>query len=178
MQMGMQQQVLSPGMQDHGEANPCPQSSRVASQCQKGGRSCLEQQGVESSRVLEHQGMKQIGQRQHDVEVRNGEQALQASFEPDGSLNCLALGAMAISAGVISDANVPAGTAVLDMATQSSSATLHQMSHHLRLFRREWVTVTILAPVGTENVRDFEFRSRHGSLLPSVARGEDTRQDC
>src|SRR5450432_4058344 len=178
MQMGMQQQVLSPGMQDHGEANPCPQSSRVASQCQKGSRSCLEQQGVESSRVLEHQGVKQIGQCEHDVEVRNGEQPLQASLEPDGSLNRLALGTMAISAGVVSNANILAGTAAFDMTSQGCGAALHQMSYHLGLFRREWMTVTILAPVGAENVRDFEFRSRHGSLLPSVARGEDTRQDC
>src|SRR4249920_2453621 len=72
-------------------------------------------------------------QREHDVEVRDGQQLGLALLHPCERLRALALGTMPVAAGVIGDRRVRAVLAAHNMAAESRRAAALDRRHHLEL---------------------------------------------
>jgi hypothetical protein len=101
MQVGVQMQVLTPGMEHGQEADGCAQESRVCRSLQQSLGGGAEQDGVGLSVVLKRQAADLIGQSEHDVEIGDREKLGLPLLEPSCACRGLALWAMAIAAGVI-----------------------------------------------------------------------------
>jgi len=105
VQVRVQKQVLTPGVQNRREADLSSQSPHVGGQRQQGGRSGVEEQIVKERGILQHHGVQCMRQREDDMEVRHRQEAVEPSFNPGRLLGCLTLGAMAVAAGVVRDAS-------------------------------------------------------------------------
>ena len=103
MDVGMQKQVLSPGVQDADHADLCAQVFAIDSDLQQGLRAGGEQQVVEQTRVLQRQHIEFVGHSEHDMEVTGGQEFAFAGRQPALAGLRLTLGAVPVSARVIRD---------------------------------------------------------------------------
>lgn len=98
--MGMEQEVLSTGVQNADHADLRTQVLRIGGHFEQGLSAGSEQQIVEGTRVVQSQHVQLVG---HDVEVGAGQKFSFSCFQPALACLCLALGTVAISTGVIGD---------------------------------------------------------------------------
>src|SRR5713101_9977305 len=99
----MEEQVLSPGVQEADDADLCAQVFAIDSDLQQGLRAGGEQQVVEQTRVLQGQHIEFVRHSEHDMEVAGGQEFEFASRQPVLACLCLALGAVPISARVVGE---------------------------------------------------------------------------
>src|SRR5450759_2145895 len=103
MDMRMKEQISGPGMQDSGDAKlgVFAQPLRVGGQGQErvGGRS--EQECEDLGSVVAGETVQLTGDGEDEVEVVDWQDALEASLDPAGLIERLALRAMAIPARVV-----------------------------------------------------------------------------
>jgi len=71
---------------------------------------------------MQEQAVKLIRHGKYHMKIRHRKQILFSVLDPRFPLRILALGAMTVTAGVITDANVPALIASVNMPSQGSSA--------------------------------------------------------
>jgi hypothetical protein len=103
MEVGMMMQVLSPSMEHRQKTDPGAQVLGVSGNLQQGLGRGAEEHAVNYSLVLKSQGSDRLGQREDDVKVLNGQKLGGSLLKPRRSGCALALWAMAIAAGTISD---------------------------------------------------------------------------
>jgi hypothetical protein len=72
-------------------------------------------------------------QREHDVEVTDGQEVGLALGQPDPCRRALALRAVPVAAGVVGDAPLAAVLAGLDVAAKGGGATMLDRRHDLEL---------------------------------------------
>lgn len=101
VQMGMQPQILAPGMQHCREADLRAQAFRIGRQLQQGLCGGLKQQIIHYPLIPQRQRMQLLGQRKDDVEVWHRQQPLQTGLHPLRLLSGLAFGTMPIAARVV-----------------------------------------------------------------------------
>ncbi len=135
MQMKMVDQGLAPGVQHSNEAElplkaPLGISGKSL-QCLID-RTKQQRQGLFS--VAQDNGVEIMGQSEDQVKVSTGQKLRLAVVEPFLLGHGLALGAVPIPAGVISDALEAAGIASFDMAAESCGPALFNMVHDFTLF--------------------------------------------
>src|SRR4029077_15173601 len=135
----MIQQVLTPGMQDGEEADLGSQMPRIASNAEQGLGSGGEQNVVEYRLVIESDAGDFLRDGENDMEVGRRQQLRLAALQPLGTLAILALRAVAVAAGVISNADMRALAALFDMAAQSGSTANLNGAHHAQLLSCESV---------------------------------------
>ena len=70
--VGMELEVLTPGMQDAKETDPCAESFRISRHLEQGVGDRAKQQAVECGGVLEEERMELVRDGEHDVEVGAG----------------------------------------------------------------------------------------------------------
>ena len=115
-------EVLAPGVQDGGDADVGAEMLGIGGdRRQRLGRR-REQQAVDLGLVLVGDGADRGRQREHDVEVGNRQQLRLACRKPRLRRPPLALGTVAVAAGVIGDARVRAVIAALDMTAERRGA--------------------------------------------------------
>ncbi len=95
----MEKDLLSPAVQDGGEADLCAEVVWVLGDRLEGLRAGSEEDVEEEQLVAEHEGVQLLRDREDDVEVGHGQQALLAGLEPLVFLEALALGTVPIPAG-------------------------------------------------------------------------------
>src|SRR5437867_6787371 len=99
MQVGMEEQVLSPCVQDGGEADLATKVLAVPGDRQerlgRGGEEDVE----DDFPVAKGQRVEVVGDREDEVEVGHGQEPLEPLCDPLGSGRVLALGAVAIPTG-------------------------------------------------------------------------------
>ena len=122
MYVGMQEQVLSPGVQDADHADLGAQVFAIAGDLQQGLRAGGEQQVVEQTRVLQRQHIEFVRHSEHDMEVTGGQQFAFAGRQPALACLGLALGAVPVSARVVRDGLMTAVRAGIAMTAQRSGA--------------------------------------------------------
>ena len=132
--MGMKQQVLSPRVQNGGEADLGAKAFGISRQLQQCLRSRVKQQFVQQPPVAEHQRVQQIGNREHHMKVRNGQHPFESLLNPGGLFASLALRAMAVAAGIVGHHLKVATRALLDVPAERRGSALHQLREHRRLF--------------------------------------------
>ncbi len=82
----------------------------------------LEQQVVDHGLVVEGDGGERPRQGEDDVEVRHGQKVGLALGEPGPGCRALAIGAVAVAAGVVADRQVPAVVAARDVVAEGCGA--------------------------------------------------------
>src|SRR5262249_31412838 len=101
--MGMQQKVLSPGVQNAEHANLGAQVFGIGCYLEQGLSAGGEQQIVEQTWVVQGQHIQLVGHAEHDMEVVGRQKFSFSCLQPALACLRLALGATSISAGVIRD---------------------------------------------------------------------------
>src|SRR5262249_51498562 len=101
--MGMQQKVLSPGVQNAEHANLGAQVLGIGCYLEQGLSAGGEQQIVEQTWVVQGQHIQLVGHAEHDMEVVGRQKFSFSCLQPALACLRLALGATSISAGVIRD---------------------------------------------------------------------------
>ena len=130
-----------------------------------------EQEVVDGGLVLERDGADRSRQGEDDVIVGNRQKLRLAVCEPSPRRGRLALGAVAIAAGVVGDALMPAVHAALDVPAERGGATDLDRRHDLQLGEAHVPSVGLAPrrPVGAKDVGDLEGRPRHAAVVRRAA---------
>jgi len=99
--VGVQKQVLSPGVQDADHADLGAQVFAIDGDLKQGLSAGGEQQVVEQTRFFQGQHVEFVGHSEHNMEVAGGQEFAFASRQPALARLRLALGAVPISARVV-----------------------------------------------------------------------------
>ena len=138
MDVGVKQQILAPGVEDRKESDLRSKMFGIGGDLRQSLSNRSEQQVVEFFRILPDQRVEQMGQREHDVEVTGGQQFLLPSFDPSLTRLRLALGAVAVPAGVVGEPPIlSASQALIDMTTEERGPATHDSAHDLQLLETE-----------------------------------------
>jgi len=116
MNMRVQAQILSPGMQYRYHPRLCMQL------CVRKLRYCFpcagKQQVVKICRLVKKQAIECIRYRKNNMKVWDRKQILLAVFHPCFTLSVLALGTMTVTAGVVTNADMTALITFVNMSAQ------------------------------------------------------------
>src|SRR5215469_1793302 len=120
--MGMQEQVLSPGVQNGNHTDIGSQVFRI--RCDREQSLCAgrEQQIVKQARVLQSQDIQLVRYGEDNVEIAGVEEFAFPGRQPTLTRLCLTLGAMAIATRVVGDGLITATRASIAMPAQGGSA--------------------------------------------------------
>ena len=135
--MGMEQQVLSPGMQDARNPISAPRCLGSAATSSSVSAASPEQQVIEHRRIALTEPVKLMRQSKHNVKVRQPEQFLFPGSEPSLARLRLTLGAVAIAARVKRDGRMIATGTVIQMAAQALRAAALDSGQHLQVLEAQ-----------------------------------------
>ena len=137
MQVRMKMQVLTPSVQHGKEADGSAEMPGVGGDGEQSFRSSLKQDGIDLSWVLKRQATDLLWKREHDVEVRSGQQLRLPFDKPLGTSRGLALGAVAIATRVEYFDAMSAPVALIEMTAQDRSPAVADISKRFPLLARE-----------------------------------------
>lgn len=120
MQVHVLRQVLAPGVEHGRHPDLASQVLGIAPEGLERRGGVLEQQVVEESRASPDGGMERVRQRKDDVEILEREEFLSAGVDPSLLGQGLALGAVAIAAGVVDRTLGVAPVAPLEVSAERS----------------------------------------------------------
>ena len=118
MQVRMEVQILTPGMQHCEETDGCAQMLGIGGNGEQSFGGCTKQDSVDPFRILKRDVGQFLRESKHHVEIRDGQKLGLALCEPLGAGRGLALGTVTVATRVIGDDAMPAPIALLEMAAQ------------------------------------------------------------
>jgi hypothetical protein len=110
-------------VQHRGDADERAEALRVAGDVEQGRGHRLEQQREQALAVVRDQRAELGGQREDDVEVRDGQRPLHARLHPACLSQRLALRAVTVAAGIVSGAHDAAAWAHVEVSAENGGAT-------------------------------------------------------
>src|SRR3984957_20358907 len=137
VEMRMQSQVLSPGVQNAEEADLGSEVLGVGRNFEHGLSAGAGEEIVERAGVVVTERIQLVGQGKDDVEVGHAEQILFAPCQPAQACLSLALGTVAVATGVIGNGLMVATRAGVQMASQRSRTACSDRPQHLELLVAE-----------------------------------------
>lgn len=155
----MEEQILSPGVQDGGKTDLRAEVLFVKSNFLE--RLCrgIEQDGKDNFLIPQSQRIQFIGQGEDHMKILYWQQTFQTLVKPLRLFEALALGAMPVATGIIRDAGVAATFALILVPAQCRGSALGDVAHHSKLRGTRIVLVAVLLCVCAENVCDLQRRS-------------------
>ena len=139
VQMEMLREILSPRVQNRGDADRAAKVPRVTTEGEQGVGGRAKEQRVDHPRIALGERVEIVRQREDDVEVRNRQQVGPARGEPPFLGERLALGAMPIAARVVGDPHGAAPVTRLPMPAEGGGAAGRNRPERHVLDRREAV---------------------------------------
>ena len=149
------------------------------------------EQEVVDDRLVPPGDLADLGrQREDDVEIADRQQIGPALGEPDSRGGALASGTMAIAARVISDPDVAAVVAAIDMAAERRRPAVFDRRHDLELGKAQVTGLNgaIAGPFNSEDIGDLKrgaqaasaavLLSLHQRVLHGVLSGARSRLPC
>src|ERR1700687_2865238 len=112
----MMEQILSPGVQDGEKADLCPQTFGLGSAGVTGRGRGSEQNAVDEIFVLVSNSRDLFGEREEDMKIVRLENLRFPFFDPFGTCQRLALGAMPVAAAIVARELVRTAVAPLEPA--------------------------------------------------------------
>jgi hypothetical protein len=167
---------LPPSVQHGGDTDPGSQVLRIGGDRGQRLRRGLEQEPVDLGLVLVGDGTECRRQGEDQVVVGGRQELRLACLQPGLSRHPLALGAMPVAAGIVGDAGVGAGLALLDMAAERGGTAELDRAHDAPLGEAEMPLVRGApgGPVAAEDVRHLELRPGHAAGVMATS----CRSDC
>jgi len=123
MKVDVLAEVLAPGVQDGGDAEIASQVLGIAREGLKRFGRRLEEEMVDQARLVLGEMVESMGEREDDVEVGDGQQLSASVLDPALLGEGLALGAVAIAAGVVDGPRGAAAVTGLPMSAEGGGAT-------------------------------------------------------
>ena len=133
----MEMQVLTPGVQHGKEADGGTKMFGIGGDGEQSFGSGLEKDGINPSWILKRQAADLLGESEHDVEVRNGQQLRLPIGEPLSAGRGLALGTVAIATRVEYFDLMSAPVALIEMTTQDRGPAVANVSERFPLLARQ-----------------------------------------
>ena len=156
MQVGVMKQVLPPGVEDGEEADMGTEMLWIGGDGDQRFGGGAKEHVVDSFLVLQGNASELVGESEHDVEILYRQQFVFALLEPAGVVEPLALGTVAVAAGIVGDAGVSALAALFDVATQLGGAAGFNGTQRAKVFQGEAVGLAVSRPVTAHNVSQFQ----------------------
>jgi hypothetical protein len=126
--VGVEGQGLGPGVKHSDRAWGCSQAALThALKCAECG---LEEQAVAVAPLCQEERVQGRWYGENQVEIGHGKKVARLGFDPARLLQALALGAMAVAAGVVEGLFAAAMVAHLEMAAQKRSSTGDDVLDH------------------------------------------------
>src|SRR6478735_4592345 len=141
--VGMQQQILSPSVKDGDGSDLSTRPFGVRRHLQQCGGSGGKQQVVKAARVFERQHVQLMRNTEDDMEVCRRQDFLFASSEPTLACLCLTLGAMPVTARVVGNGLMTAARTRVEMTTQSCCAAVLDGAERFQLLKVEARPVSV-----------------------------------
>lgn len=158
MQMGVMQQILSPGMQNGDEADLTRQVLGIGRDRAQGLGGGVKQDLVDHGLVLVRDRGDLLGQCEDHVEIVDGNEVGLTVFQPLRAHQGLTLRTVPIAATIERDALMTAGVTLLDVSAERGGATALDRAHDTALPAAEGISVllTIGRPGLAEDIRHLE----------------------
>jgi len=166
MNVGVMGQSRAPGVQHGGDGDTGSQVFGIGGNGQQGLGGGLEQYGVDDGLVVIGDVIDLRRQGEHDMVIFDGQQIGLTRFQPIQGRRSLTLGAMAVAARVVGDADMAAVAAGLNMAAERRRATTLDGRHHLQLAEADMAGTghTPGRSVGAQDIRDLQMFPRHDAI--------------
>ena len=165
MQVGMKEEILSPTVEHGEEADLGAQMLGIGSDGRQGLGCGSEQNAVDEIFVLVCNGGDRFGEGEDDMKIRGRENFRFPFFDPFGTCQGLALGAMSVAAAIVSVTLVRTAVAVLEMTTKGRRPAHFDRGHDAPLCRGERgiMLLAIGFTIAAEDVRHFQLGAIHGA---------------
>ena len=169
MHMHMVIQLLVPGMEDLDNAGDSTEVSGVGRKLQEGlGTACM-QEAVEELLVAVQKRVQVMGEGKDHMEIRGIDHLRTALIHPDQRVDCLAVGANAVPAGIVVGFGMPALCADTDVAPTFFGFAADDGECGILLYIGQTVGIHEGIKGSVENILYSEIR--HGRHLPAGQRG-------
>src|SRR6266851_7542564 len=175
MEVGMSQQVLSPGMQDRKEANVCPEVARIAGHLEQGLGTGAEQEVIEDLLVLQRQWGELVRESEDNMDIGDGQKFVLTSHNPLVASAALTFRAMAITATVIRGGAIATARALIAMPAECSGTAASDRAQYFAMGPMEPAEVAVdeAIALGANDIGHLEegpshfFLSLRDRLTPS-----------
>ena len=174
-------EILPPGVKHGGDAELAAEVARIPREGLECVDGALEEQAVDEARTVLSERVERVGQREDNVEVRDGQELRAAGLDPARLGQRLALRTVSVAAGVVDGPRGTAAVATLEMATERRRAAGLDRAQRAVLHGRQPVRVPKCLAVSADDRRQSRsarldscrrrFRRRrraHGDQLGSV----------
>ncbi len=167
MNVRMQEQVLSPGVQDGEDTDLGAEVLRIGCDFQQRLCAGCEQQIVKQARVLQSQDIQLVRYGEDHVEVAGVEEFAFPCRQPALARLCLTLGTVAIATRVIGDGLIPAARASVAMPAEGGSATALNgtKGFELLIIKARSIPIQEAIALHPENVGHLEGGPSHRCLF-------------
>jgi len=155
VQVEMLGEILSPGVQDRRAAEVAAEMAGIAPEGGQGVGDGVEEQRVEDAGIALGERVERVRQGKDQMEVLDGQQFGAASIEPPCLGERLALGTVAIAAGIVADLDDAAGVTRVPMAAEGGGAARLDGVHGAALGAGQLMGPPIRRPVGAEDLGDL-----------------------
>ena len=171
--MGVVCHCRTPSVQHRRHTDLCAQMLRIGGDLDHGIGTRAHQQIVDCAFVLVGDVSDWLWQREDQMEVAHGQQFGFACSQPCFCGGGLALGTVAIAAGIVGDVLMCAVLTARDMATERRRAAPLDRGHHLQLRRVQMpgMVMAIGRPMGAEDIRDLQLCPATRQSLLTAMRG-------
>jgi hypothetical protein len=142
MDMRVNVELLTPGVQHTEETNFRAEVFRIASDFEKCFRAGAKQEIVEDLLVLQDQWRQPVGQCEDDMEVACREKFSSTRSDPPFPSTRLTLGAVAISARIKRDGAMPAAGALIEMTAEGGGTAPPNGQQHFDMHPPEPLAVS------------------------------------
>ena len=165
--VGMQEQVLSPGVERADDADLRSQVFGIGGDFEQSLSAGGEQQVVEQSWIFQGQQVEFMGHGKDHMKVAGGQKFAFPCRQPAFPCLCLALGAVSVSARVVGDGLITAARALVAMSTQGSGAAALNGTKGFELLKVEARSIPIQEAIAlhVEDVGHLEGGPSHGIFL-------------
>lgn len=156
MDVGVEAEVSRPGVEDGGDCGLRTESLGVRGEGEQRLGHGFDQDGEEGTAVMECHRAQLLRHGEHDVEVRRGQQALSALFDPAVLFEGVASRTVAVAAGVEGGALEAAVKAHVDVPAQDRCPAGSNVPQRPALDDGQRVACLIQPAVGTEDVSNAQ----------------------
>lgn len=148
MDVGMQQQLLAPGVEHGAEADPCPPIAM--GELEECFRDRIEEQVQGEGGGPSEEGVQGNGDGEDDVKVGNREQGLLLGLGPQRLLEAAAARTVPVTTGVVGQPSMATPVAFLEVPAELTGAACDEVMHDTGLMTAEAERACVVG----ENVSD------------------------